>query len=70
MKFRSSPRLMVWLVLGLLAIGPRLVFADALTETQSRMLSDLKYLSSDELEGRGLGTTGHQQGRRVHPPGI
>ncbi len=58
MKFRSSLRLMSWLVLGLLAIGSRLAVADALTETQSRMLSDLKYLSSDELEGRGVGTQG------------
>ena len=58
MKFRSFPRLMSWLVLGLVALGPRLLFADALTETQSRLLSDLKYLSSDELQGRGVGTEG------------
>jgi hypothetical protein len=32
--------------------------ADARTESQSHLLNDIKYLASDELEGRGVGTNG------------
>lgn len=31
---------------------------EAITETKSRLLEDVKYLASDELEGRGVGTNG------------
>jgi len=34
------------------------VRGDATTESQSRLLNDVKYLASDELEGRGVGTQG------------
>jgi len=45
-----------FLVLGLVATLP--VYGDRATEIESRMLDDIKYLSSDELEGRGVGTDG------------
>lgn len=34
------------------------VFADAATESQTRLLGGVKYLASDDLEGRGVGTDG------------
>jgi hypothetical protein len=34
------------------------VARDALTDSQARLLADLKYLASDELEGRGVGLKG------------
>jgi hypothetical protein len=32
--------------------------ADARTQTETRLLDEIKYLASDELEGRGIGTEG------------
>jgi hypothetical protein len=32
--------------------------ADARTDTETRLLDEIKYLASDELEGRGIGTEG------------
>lgn len=32
--------------------------ADKMSETQQRLLEDIKYLASDDLEGRGVGTKG------------
>ncbi|HLJ11267.1 MAG TPA: M28 family peptidase, partial [Planctomycetaceae bacterium] len=44
-------------VLAISAVAP--VFSgDAVAESQARLLSDIKYLSSDELEGRGVGLPG------------
>ena len=35
-----------------------MVLADALTESQTRLLNDVKYLASDDLQGRGVDTEG------------
>ncbi|MBT6494163.1 MAG: aminopeptidase, partial [Planctomycetaceae bacterium] len=46
-------------VLGLLAVLSTFpVFGEAANESESRLLKDIKYLASDELEGRGVGTNG------------
>ena len=34
---------------------------DAATDSQQRLLNDIKYLASDELEGRGVGLKGLDQ---------
>jgi acetylornithine deacetylase/succinyl-diaminopimelate desuccinylase-like protein len=45
--------------IGLLAVLSAFpVFGDAANESESRLLKDIKYLASDELEGRGVGTNG------------
>ncbi|AMV21109.1 M20/M25/M40 family metallo-hydrolase [Planctomyces sp. SH-PL14] len=43
--------------LGLLA-GASLLLADATTDSEKRLLDDVRQLASDEWEGRGLGTQG------------
>ena len=45
-----------WLLVGLLAVSS--VPADVAPEVKSRLTEDLKYLASDDLEGRGVGTNG------------
>lgn len=50
-----------WLVLALLLLplGPNLAAENAeVAERQGRLLNDIKYLASDDLEGRGVGTQG------------
>ncbi len=52
-----------WLFQSLLialtcAVSPNLALAEALKESEVRLLKDLKYLASDELEGRGVDTEG------------
>ena len=42
----------------LLVAGVYPTFGDALPEVKGRLLDDAKYLASDELEGRGVGTNG------------
>jgi hypothetical protein len=42
---------------GLLGLAG-LLFGDAVEEANSRLLRDVQYLASDELEGRGVGTQG------------
>ncbi len=60
MKHRS----LVYLVLGNVlavaawAVCPASAWADAVTESQDRLLHDLKFLASDELQGRGVDTEG------------
>jgi hypothetical protein len=44
------------LVLG--ACAPSVWAADNVTEAKSRLLDSIKYLASDDLEGRGVGTEG------------
>ena len=47
------------LVTALILIASSVAFAAELTGTaEQRLLKDIKYLSSDELEGRGVGTEG------------
>ena len=60
MKRRSPVRLVSETLIAalVLACGPALLWADALTESQNRLLNDLKYLASDELQGRGVETEG------------
>lgn len=45
----------------LLGAGSVLPAADAVLETEQRLLKDVKYLASDELEGRGVGLKGLDQ---------
>lgn len=53
---RGITRLLGWMALcGLLATGLR---GDVVEETNLRILNDAKYLASDDLEGRGVGTQG------------
>ncbi|HUQ70824.1 MAG TPA: M28 family peptidase, partial [Planctomycetaceae bacterium] len=49
----------VWacLLTGMMATVPAFA-ADAVTEAKARLLDNVKYLSSDDLEGRGVGTEG------------
>jgi hypothetical protein len=48
-----------FVVLGLLpALLVLPVYGDRATEIESRLLSGIKYLAADELEGRGVGTNG------------
>ena len=42
----------------LLGAGLLPVRGEALPDAKSRLLEDVKYLSSDDLEGRGIGTNG------------
>ncbi len=55
------PRNLGWLI-ALSAVAwcsaASLWAADAVTETKERLLDNIKYLASDELEGRGVGTEG------------
>src|SRR5690349_3766418 len=44
-------------LLGLITLATGL-WGDAIEDTNSRILTDAKYLASDELEGRGVGTKG------------
>src|SRR5690606_27500069 len=46
----------VLLLSGLFSVLPAL--ADATTEVETRLLDNIKYLASDEMEGRGVGTQG------------
>jgi hypothetical protein len=58
-KFRRIAVLPTAVVLGLFAaLSTFSVFGDAANELESRLLKDIKYLASDELEGRGVGTNG------------
>ena len=45
-------------VLGLVAASVMPLRGEALPDVKSRLLSDVQYLASDELEGRGPGTKG------------
>lgn len=58
MNVRYFARFLTRAFLVLLALAPGALFADAVTEAEQRLLSDLKYLASDELEGRGVNTEG------------
>ncbi len=60
MNRRPAVRLVFWKFFAflVLALCPALVLGDALTESQSRLLNDVKYLASDELQGRGVETEG------------
>ncbi|MGE0606140.1 MAG: M28 family peptidase [Pirellulales bacterium] len=59
--FRSS-RLATWLCLASLALAAasieRMATADEATAEEQRLAEAAKYLSSDELQGRGIGTEG------------
>ncbi len=61
MPFRCfNARRILFVATGLtvvIAAGVR-VAANAHNESQTHLLSDIKYLASDELEGRGIGTKG------------
>ncbi|WP_397569509.1 M28 family peptidase [Schlesneria sp. T3-172] len=41
-----------------LAFAAYPLFGDAVVESQVRLLNDIKFLASDDLEGRGVGTSG------------
>ena len=41
-----------------LAVAAIPLFGDAVLESQVRLLNDIKFLASDDLEGRGVGTSG------------
>jgi hypothetical protein len=41
-----------------LAVAAIPLFGDAVVESQVRLLNDIKFLASDDLEGRGVGTSG------------
>jgi len=58
--FRDFPRLAAVAGLCVLCVVGLAVHsqADTNAEVQSHLLRDIKYLSSDELEGRGIGTEG------------
>lgn len=62
MKHRQLDRrvlgtsLVAFALLGMALVVP--VFADAKTETQTRLLNDIQLLASDDLQGRGVGTDG------------
>jgi len=58
---RTAIRLSLLGVLSLclaVLLSPALLKADAITESETRLLDDVKKLASDEWEGRGLGTKG------------
>ena len=57
---RSAARSIVFVAAGLLIVVAATVRvpADTRVESQSHLLNDIKYLASDELEGRGIGTKG------------
>src|SRR5438045_3972630 len=46
------------LIVGLAALVPAVGRADDAADTASRLLKDLTYLTSNECEGRGVGTKG------------
>ena len=54
--FAGRPSLVTVLLFVLALAVP--VFGDPPTESETRLLNDIKYLASDELEGRGIGTKG------------
>ena len=58
-KMNRPARAMVTAAICVLAtlVAAR-VFADVATESQTRLLDGVKYLASDDLEGRGVGTDG------------
>jgi len=51
-------RLVVSCTLALLVVAGSLAWGEVAPEVVTRLTSDLKYLASDELEGRGVGTNG------------
>src|SRR5688572_22362014 len=55
-----TPRLVVGTLVASVAMlfSPLVSLADALTESQTRLFNDVKYLASDDLEGRGVETEG------------
>jgi hypothetical protein len=57
---RLAARSIVFVAAGLLIVVAATVRvpADTPVESQSHLLNDIKYLASDELEGRGIGTKG------------
>lgn len=57
-RFFASSRFRPLWGLLVFALVPGALFADAVTEAETRLLNDLQYLSSDELEGRGVDTEG------------
>jgi Peptidase family M28/PDZ domain/PA domain len=61
MRFpRSAARWILFSATGLSVVAAATLRAPADTpvESQSHLLNDIKYLASDELEGRGIGTNG------------
>jgi hypothetical protein len=56
--WRSQTVAVVLSVLGLAVANPPARGADVSAETKTRLLDHVKYLASDELEGRGIGTQG------------
>ncbi len=57
MKSRILVILLSGVVVALSILGP-VYSGDAAVEAQGRILTDIKYLASDELEGRGVGLKG------------
>ncbi|MBS0263522.1 MAG: M20/M25/M40 family metallo-hydrolase [Planctomycetes bacterium] len=57
MKLRLTIGLFSGVLLALSILAPG-YSADAVSESQSRLLTDIKYLASDDLEGRGVGLKG------------
>jgi hypothetical protein len=57
MKTRLATVLFSGLLLSVSVFAP-VYSGDAATESQTRILTDIKFLSSDELEGRGVGLKG------------
>src|SRR5277367_5311339 len=57
---RLATQSIVFVAAGLLIVVAATVRvpADTPVESQSHLLRDIKYLASDELEGRGIGTDG------------
>ena len=55
---RTAPAWRLLSLLCALAISASALFAETAAETGTRMLDDVKYLASDELRGRGVGTEG------------
>ena len=46
------------------------VYGDAAAESATRLLDQVKYLASDELDGRGVGTQGSHVDDAVVPCGV
>jgi Peptidase family M28/PDZ domain/PA domain len=57
-RLLASRLLLPALGLVVLAVATLRLPADTRPKTESRLLDDIKYLASDELEGRGIGTEG------------
>src|SRR5262245_16499600 len=57
---RGAGRFVAFLTVAMLAVATvaPLYSGDAVAESQQRLLTDIKFLSSDELEGRGVGLKG------------